>query len=86
MDQEAVETNSQKSRWIKIVITTIEKGSSIGSTDSLAIETLSRLLKNSFSRRENHRYECNQACYSNKDPNNILSSQKHLSTRKMSII
>ena len=38
MDQEAVETNSQKSRWIKIVITTIEKGSSIGSTDSLAIE------------------------------------------------
>ena len=35
-----------------------------------------------FQRREKHRYECNQACYSTKDPNNILSSQKHLSTQK----
>ena len=38
MDQEAIETNSKKPRWIEIVITAIEKGSSIGSTDSLAIE------------------------------------------------
>ena len=36
-------------------------------------------LKTVFQRREKHRYECNQACYSIKDSNNILSSQKHLS-------
>ena len=42
-----------------------------------------KLLKNSFSRREKHRYECNQACNSTKDLNNILTSQNHLSTRKM---
>ena len=35
-----------------------------------------------FQRREKHRYECNQTCYSTKDSNNILNSQKHLSTRK----
>ena len=40
-------------------------------------------LKIVFQRRDKHRYECNQACYSTKDPNNILSSQKHLSTQKM---
>ena len=38
MDQEAIETNSQKSRWIKIAIIAIEKGSSRGSIDSLAVE------------------------------------------------
>ena len=46
------------------------------------IEKLSRLLKNIFSRREKHRYECNQACYTIKDPNNVLRSQKHLSIKK----
>ena len=35
-----------------------------------------------FQRREKHKYERNQACYSTKDPNNILSFQKNLSTRK----
>ena len=35
-----------------------------------------RLLKNSFSRREKHRYECNQACNTTKDPNIILNSSK----------
>ena len=40
--------------------------------------------KNSFSRREKHRYECNQACNSTKDPINILNSQNHLSTAILS--
>ena len=36
--QEGIETNSQKRRWIKNVITSVEKGRSRGSIDSLAIE------------------------------------------------
>jgi len=42
------------------------------------------LLKNNFSIREKHRYECNQTCNSTKDPNNILTFQKHLSTTILS--
>ena len=38
MDREAIETNSQKPRWIKIAITAIKKGNSRGSIDSLAVE------------------------------------------------
>ena len=38
------------------------------------VEEVSRLLKISFSRREKHRYECNQVCNLTKDPINILSS------------
>ena len=38
MDREAVEPDSQQPQWIKIAITTIEKGSSRGSIDSLAVE------------------------------------------------
>ena len=49
------------------------------STDKLSVEELSRLLKNSFSIREKHRYECNQACNSTNDLINILDSQNHLS-------
>ena len=49
------------------------------------IEKVSRQLKISFSRREKHIYECNQACYKTNDPNNILKPQNHLSTRRMSI-
>ena len=37
--------------------------------------------KTVFQRREKHRYEFNQASYSTKDPNNILSSQKHHSLK-----
>ena len=37
--------------------------------------------KTSFSRGEKHRHECNQVCNSTNDSNNILSSQKHLSTK-----
>ena len=36
--------------------------------------------KNSFSRREKHRHEYNQACNLTNDPINILSSQNHLLT------
>ena len=43
--------------------------------------------KINFSKRGKiHRDECNQASYSTKDPNNMLSFQKHLSTKKMHII
>ena len=75
----------QKARWIEIALTSIEtrrKRGSIDSNQSRGVKKLSRLLKNSFSRREKHRYECNQACYSTKDPNNILNTQNHLSTKK----
>ena len=51
------------------------------SIDKLGVKEVSSLLKNSFSRREKHRYECNQACNTTKDPNNILNSQNHLSTK-----
>ena len=48
-----------------------------------AVEKLSSLIKTSFSKRgKKHKNECNQASYSTKDPNNILSSQKHLLTQK----
>ena len=43
-------------------------------------------LKIVFQRREKHRHECNQTCYSTKDPINIISSQNHLLTRKMTSI
>ena len=38
--------------------------------------------KTVFQGREKHINECNQACYSIKDPNNIISSQNHLLTKK----
>ena len=53
--------------------------------DQGAIEKMLRLLKNSFSRREKHKHECNQTCNSTKDPNNILTSQKLLLTRKKNV-
>ena len=43
---------------------------------------MSRSAKIVFQRRENDKNECNQACYSTKDPINILSSKKYLSTKK----
>ena len=50
---------------------------------SKGVKELSRLLKNSFSRIEKYKYECNQACFTTKDPNNILDSQNHLSTKNV---
>ena len=38
MDREAIETNSQKSRWIEIAIIANEKGSSRCSIDSLTVK------------------------------------------------
>ena len=43
--REAIELDSQKSRWIKIAITTIEKGSSRGSIDSLAVKRCPAAIK-----------------------------------------
>ena len=40
--------------------------------------------KNSFSRREKYRYECNQTCNTTNDWNTIWTSQKHLSTAILS--
>ena len=49
--REAIETNSQKLRWIKIALTSIEKGRFGGLIDSLAIERyreVAEMSKNSF--------------------------------------
>ena len=89
MDQEAIEYLSRRqklSRWIEKLLRSYRdcnKKKLKCLIDKLGIEKLSRLLKNSFSRREKHRHECNQTCNSTKDPNKILISQKHLSTRKL---
>ena len=48
------------------------------------IEEVLRLLKNYFSKREKHIYECNKACNSTKDPISNLNSQNHLSTTILS--
>ena len=40
--------------------------------------------KISFSRREKHRHECNQACNTTNDPNTILTSQNNLSAAILS--
>ena len=77
----------QKARWIEIVLTSIEtrrKGGLIDSNLSRGVQKLLRSSKTVFQRREKYKYKCNQACYSTKDLNSILSSQKHFSTRKMS--
>ena len=87
MDQEAIETKSQKPWWIEIAIIATKKRSLRGSIDSLAVERYQEAIeitKKQFFKEE--KYECNQICYSTKDPNNILSSQNHLSIRKMSSI
>ena len=59
---------------------------SIGSYLSRFVKKLSSLIKTIFQRGEKHINEYGQASYSTKDPNNILNSQKHLSTRKMQSI
>ena len=56
-----------------------------GSIDNLAVErclAAVKIAQKQFFKKRKHIYECNQACYSTKDPNSILSSQKHLSTRR----
>ena len=94
MDREGIENllGIQKlSRWIKQLLRSYRE------CDKKKLKGLDRqpscrevsnsyrdYLKTIFQRREKHRHECNQACSITKDPNNILSSQNHLSTRKMS--
>ena len=53
MDREAVEPDSQQPQWIKIAITAIEKGSSRGSIDSLAVESYRDCLKIVFQKEKN---------------------------------
>ena len=87
--QDAIETNSQKLRWIENAITAIEKGRSKGLINSLAVERCLEAiekLKNSFSKKRKTQIWMQSSIYSTKDPNNILSSQNHLLTRKMSSI
>ena len=74
---EAIETNSKKFWWIEIVLTSVEKGRSKVLIDSKLLRVVEKLLrcaKTVFQRREKHKNECNQACYSTKDPVNIISS------------
>ena len=78
------------SRWIEVAIKSYrecDKKKLKSSIGRIAIEryrdSYQDCSKIVFQGREKHRYECNQTCYSNKDPRNILSSQNHLSTRKM---
>ena len=52
MDQESVETNSQKLQWIEIALTFVEKEKSEVSIDSLAVESYREVVEiaqNSFS-------------------------------------
>ena len=80
-------TNQQKAKGSSIDPPAVEKLLRIQKKSwsiYLSVEKLSRLLKNSFSRKEKHIYEYNQACNSTKDSNNILSSQNHLSTTILS--
>ena len=65
------------------MITVIEKGSLKGSIDSLAIERYREAVKiaqKQFFKEEKNTYM--NAIKHTKDPNNILSSQKHFSTGK----
>jgi len=87
----------QITQWIEIALTSVNKRRKRVSIDSNlsricreAIELdknkkINKIKnKNNFSKRKKtHRNECNQANYSTKDPNNMLSFQKHLSTRKI---
>ena len=73
IDPLAVETTNE------IAIRNSLRSRQIGQV-SKGVEEVLRLLKNSVSRREKHKYECNQACNSTNDPINILNSQKHFLT------
>ena len=75
----------QRPRWIEIVLTSVETRRKRARQIAICQELL-RWVKTVFQRREKHIRECNQACYPTKDSNNILSSQKHLLTGKMSSI
>ena len=74
------------SRWIELAFETYRECDNKqrkGLDRQHSCREVSRLLKNSFSRREKHKYECNQVCYTTKYPNNILSSHNQFSTRSI---
>ena len=74
----------QIARWIEIVIRSVEKRSPRGSIErnlSRIYREVVKLDKKQFLGKT-HRDECKQASYLNIDPINMLSSQKHFSTRK----
>ena len=71
--------------------TQLSKGVEIAIRNNLRAQQISQVsrscrdcLKTIFQRREKHKDECNKTCNSTKDPNNILSSQNHLSTTILS--
>ena len=72
-DRRFLDRSTQLSRGVEIVIKINCKSRQIGQV-LRGVEEVSRLLKNSFSRREKLIYECNQACNTTKDPNIILNS------------
>ena len=74
-DRRFLDRSTQLSRGVEIAIKINLKSQQIGQV-SKGIDEVSRLLKNSFSRREKHKYKCNQACDTTKDPNIILNSSK----------
>ena len=84
--REAIETKSRKLRWIEDALRSVEKKKSKGLDRLLFVKKSLSLIKTVFQREEKHRDKCNQASYSTKYPNNILSFQKHLSKRKMQSI
>ena len=80
--RETIKKNSRKLRWIKDVLRSVEKSSPRVSIAGHLSRSYRAWWKTVFQRREKSINECNQASYSTKDPKNILSFQKHLSTKK----
>ena len=80
MDREAIENLSRRqeiSQSIHLAIKRYrdyDKNQLKSLIDKPGVKEVSRLLKNNFSRKEKHIYECNQACNSTNDPINILYS------------
>ena len=78
------------SRWVKVAIESYQecdkkrlKGLNRQHNYQKVSRSYQDCLKTVFQRREKHRYKYNKACYTNQDPNNILSSQNRLSTKNV---
>ena len=84
--REAIETNSKEFWWIEDALISFEKRSPRGLIDSYllrSVKKLSSLIKTGFSKRgKTQIWMQSSKSYSTKYPNNILSSQKHLSRKK----
>ena len=76
--REAIETNSEISMdWKCDKIYREKKKEGLNRCEVIELDK-----KEFFKERKTQRDECKQASYSNIDPINMLSSQKHLSTKK----